>query len=288
LEPNATVFPHEPSPRDVSQWRGTAHPPPWGYFATIGWTMLAFFIGAIAGVFFCGWMIGYDHLDAMAQRYATDVNVRYDGVLLSYIYIASSVVQIAIFALVIRLKPWRASEAVVSVFEAVAPLRRWSIAEYLGLVIPSQRAVFYGLSLLVLFVVVTDGATTLLGNNPVTEFQIVSYRTAKQEGALSLLLAVIILVAPIAEEIMFRGFLYRGFVRKPSHAPYAILVISLLFTIVHQQYDLIGLIQVFILALLLGWTRWWSGSTVLTIMMHVMANFIAMAETAVYIEWWQP
>lgn len=269
MEPGATLVQQEPSPHDVSQWHGTARPPPWGVFGTLAWTLLAFLLGSIAGLAFSGWMLGFDRLVVISQKFNTDVNVRYDGVLLSYIYVASSVVQIAIFAIVIRVK-------------------RWPIAEYLGLNVPSRRAVFYGLALLLLFVALTDGATALIGKNPVSEFQIVSYRTAKASGALPLLLAVIVLLAPISEEIMFRGFLYCGFVRRPSHAPIAILVISLLFTAVHQQYDLIGLTQIFILALLLGWTRWWSNSTVVTILMHVLANFIAMLETFVYLEWMRP
>jgi len=36
----------------------------------------------------------------------------------------------------------------------------------------------------------------------------------------------------------------------------------------------------------LGWARYLSGSILLSIMMHVLANFIAMIETVVYLEWW--
>ena len=126
----------------------------------------------------------------------------------------------------------------------------------------------------------------LFGRNPVPEFQIVAYRTAREAGALPLLFGTIVLLAPITEEIMFRGFVFRGLVRRPSHAPYMILLISLAFAIIHQQYDLLGLGQVLAMALLLGWARYLSGSILLSIMMHVLANLIAMLETVVYLEWW--
>jgi len=43
--------------------------------------------------------------------------------------------------------------------------------------------------------------------------------------------------------------------------------------------------QIFVLGLLLGWFRWASGSTTLTILMHVLVNFEAMIETAIKVEY---
>lgn len=269
MEPGTTFAQRDPPPRDVGYWQEPAYPPTWGYFGTVAWTILAFALGSVAGIIFYGAVVGFNELLALSEKLEIDPSIKYDGVLLSYIYLASSVVQIAVFAIVIRAK-------------------RWPVAEYLALVAPSRNAALPSLALLAALVILTDGAMLVLGKNPVPEFQIVAYRTAKEAGLLTLLFAVIVLIAPIAEEIMFRGFLYRGFVRRPSHAPYAIVVISLVFASVHQQYDWIGLTQVFVMALLLGAVRWLSGSTVLTIMMHMLANFIAMAETFVYMEWWTP
>ena len=42
-----------------------------------------------------------------------------------------------------------------------------------------------------------------------------------------------------------------------------ILIVTLLFTIIHIQYNWFGLLQVFMIGLLLTWTRWRSGSTLL-------------------------
>jgi len=90
-------------------------------------------------------------------------------------------------------------------------------------------------------------------------------------------------VAPIGEEIAFRGFLYRGFAR-PGYERLAIVVISLAWALLHIQYDWLGMAQIFAAGLMLGWFRWASGSTTLTIVMHVLINFEALLETAIKLE----
>ena len=264
-----TFAQQEPPARDLARLDETAYPPPWGYLATIVWAVVVFLVASFAGLAFYGWMVGFNQIVILGDKFSTDPDTKYDALLLSYVYVGSAAVQIAFFALLIR-------------------LRGWPVAKYLGSAIPSLRAVLVCLALLAALVFLSDGAMALLGRNPVPEFQIVAYRTAQKEGALALLFATIVLLAPITEEIMFRGFVFRGLVRRPTQAPYMILVISLAFAIIHQQYDLIGLTQVLAMALLLGWARYLSGSILLSIMMHVLANLIAMLETVAYLEWWAP
>jgi hypothetical protein len=43
--------------------------------------------------------------------------------------------------------------------------------------------------------------------------------------------------------------------------------------------------QVFVSGLLLGWMRWASGSTILTILLHALINFEGMIETLVGLKW---
>jgi len=64
----------------------------------------------------------------------------------------------------------------------------------------------------------------------------------------------------------------------------AILVISLLFAAIHVQYDWFGILQVFFVGLLLGLVRWRSGSTVLTILMHVLINLWATVQSMIKVE----
>jgi membrane protease YdiL (CAAX protease family) len=53
----------------------------------------------------------------------------------------------------------------------------------------------------------------------------------------------------------------------------------------HVQYDALIIAQIFLIGLLLGWLRWASGSTLLTISLHVMANVVATIEAAIKVEW---
>ena len=43
--------------------------------------------------------------------------------------------------------------------------------------------------------------------------------------------------------------------------------------------------QIFLIGLLLGWIRWASGSTLLTIGLHVLANLAACIQAAIKVEW---
>ncbi len=241
------------------------HPEPWGYGATVVWTVVAFVLSTIAAVLYSFWFLGYDQLLAMSAL-GDDLNVKFDGALIANVTILSAIVQIAVIAFAIQ-------------------LRHWPIADYLGLTLPPRSKIIPAMIALVVFIVAMEGTLMLLGQNTVPPFQIVSYRTAKAAGWLLPLFAAVVLFAPVSEEIVFRGFLYRGFVRKPGHEPYAIVVITLVWMAVHQQYDWIGMLQIFLIGLLLGWVRWSTGSIGLTMLMHMAANLIATIETVVWVEW---
>ena len=131
--------------------------------------------------------------------------------------------------------------------------------------------------------IVFDGLMFVSGRDLVPPFQVEAYQSAKDAGWMLGLMLAIIVVAPIGEEVAFRGFLYRGLVR-PGYERLAIVVISLAWALLHIQYDWLGMAQIFAAGLTLGWFRWASGSTTLTIIMHVLINFEAMLETAIKVE----
>jgi membrane protease YdiL (CAAX protease family) len=51
------------------------------------------------------------------------------------------------------------------------------------------------------------------------------------------------------------------------------------------QYDWYVIAQIFIFGLLLGWMRWATGSTLLTILLHALINTEGMLETLVDLKW---
>jgi hypothetical protein len=82
-------------------------------------------------------------------------------------------------------------------------------------------------------------------------------------------------LAPIVEELVFRGFLYRGLAASRLGIVGAIFVTALLWTGLHIDRTWLGFAELFFSGLLLGWLRWRSDSTVTTIAVHGLNNTIA-------------
>jgi membrane protease YdiL (CAAX protease family) len=91
-------------------------------------------------------------------------------------------------------------------------------------------------------------------------------------------------VAPAGEEIMFRGFLFRGLVTSERSGWPAIAIISILWAALHIQYDLFGGAQIFVVGLFLGWVRWRSGSILLTFLLHALFNLEGTLETVLQVK----
>lgn len=93
---------------------------------------------------------------------------------------------------------------------------------------------------------------------------------------------LVVVAAPIYEEVLFRGLIMGIIMRAHSrHKPKTLLIIailinSLLFALVHIQYDLVGIFLIFVLALLLSIARAISGSVILPIMLHALNNALAL------------
>jgi membrane protease YdiL (CAAX protease family) len=230
----------------------------WGYWATAAWAVVAFLVGQFAALAFVVlWRAG--RLNAILET-------PYDGVLVTLFILISNPVTVAVLLLAMR-------------------LARGDIADYLGLVWPQKRDVIIGLVLLVGLIAIGDALLYLSGRELVTPFQLQSYTTAAAEGWLPAMAFAAIIVAPAGEEIMFRGFLFRGFVRSERSAWPAIVVISLLWAALHVQYDWAGMLQIFIIGLFLGWMRWTSGSMLLTFLLHALFNLEGTIETVIQVKY---
>ena len=229
--------------------------PPWGIAASLAWVLGSFLVSAVvASVFFA----------ALQGDGSRSFNT-YDGVLIAIGALTSVPVQIGILAWASRLRGWQ-------------PL------DYLALTVPKRGEVIVAVVCVAAVDLAFNTVLYLSGRDIVAPFQVDAYRSAQNTGWLLWLLIAITFVAPLGEEIVFRGFLYRGLAR-PGWELHAIVAIALGWTLLHIQYDWLGLVQIFLLGLLLGWFRWASGSTMLTVIMHVLINLEAMVETAIKVEW---
>jgi membrane protease YdiL (CAAX protease family) len=222
------------------------------YLATAGWAVAAFVAGQIAALAaLLVWWHGDIHALSAAE---------YDGAVVTLSVLVLNPVTVGVLMLAVHLKG--ANQA-----------------EYLGLVWPRLRSVTVGIVGIVVIIALTDALLFVTGRAIVSPFQVVSFTTAAAEGWLPLMWIATVLVAPAGEEILFRGFLFRGFVRSERAAVPAIIVISLLWAGLHLQYDWTGMAEIGVAGLFLGWVRWRSGSTLLTFLLHALFNFEGMLET---------
>jgi membrane protease YdiL (CAAX protease family) len=255
--------PHLPEPAVAA----VGSPRPLSGWATAAWAVLVLFAwlaaeAAVLVVFLVRWF-------ARNPGVPLDVDkVAHDGYLVSLAAIVAMAVQCSVVILAIR-------------------RTRWPVADYLGLVRrPHVREVVFCLACVAVVLVASDLLSWLIGHELLPPFMVKIYQDARDSGTIALLLFAAVLAAPVGEEIVFRGFLFRGWSASRLGAAGTIVLTSAIWAAIHVQYDWFGIVQVFCLGLLFGWVRWRSGSTVLTILMHAVTNLAATIETAVIIEWW--
>src|SRR5216683_2456755 len=227
----------------------------WGLVATLGLAVLAFGFGQAVGVGALAVVRGSDPL-----------LTGYDGSAVAVFLLVGNPVQSVTLVLAAR-------------------MTGEDMFAYFGLDLPRWRDVTIAVAGLAIVILVGDVLTWALGRELVPSFQLQIHRSAQASGALISLWLALIVVAPVGEELLFRGFLFRGFVREPRDALPGILAISLIWSLLHIQYDWFGASLVFAIGVLLGYVRLYSGSTTLVILLHMLLNLESVLETVVVLGW---
>lgn len=227
---------------------------PWGRAATLGLGFIAMLVGQLAALLALTWWYGLG--------FAQLPDFSGDGAAVSIIILISTPVQILLLVLMARQTGAGA-------------------ADYLGFVLPRRSEAVIGLLAVALFIVAGNSLSWLLGQNIVTPFQHDIYQTASEQGWLVWLWLAVVVASPLGEELLFRGFLFRGWHRGPHDAWAAIGATALLWAVIHVQYDLYVIGQILVCGVMLGWFRWATGSTVLVMLMHAAINAEGMLETVI-------
>jgi uncharacterized protein len=154
-----------------------------------------------------------------------------------------------------------------------------AFTDYLALRWTSWRHFLTGVGGLFVVVMGWDLLSRATGREVTPGFMADVLQSARADGALWLLVIAFCVAAPISEELFARGFLYRGWSESPLKVPGAILLSSLLWTALHLQYDWFFFGEVFCIGLLLGYLRYRSQSTWLTIVLHGLNNLAAVVQT---------
>lgn len=85
----------------------------------------------------------------------------------------------------------------------------------------------------------------------------------------------VVIFGPLFEELLFRGFLFKGLEKSFIGGHGAVLISSLIFSIIHVQYGFyIIVFLLFPMSLLLGYARLESKSILLPIFLHSFNNFV--------------
>lgn len=167
--------------------------------------------------------------------------------------------------------------ALVSI--VVTTRRRRPVGEYIGLVpIPAgalARWVIVGWMLLGVSIVFG----ILFGRPDVPEWLAAVFPTIDRK---LLFFLAIVVCAPVAEEVLYRGYVLRAWLDSRLSPNAAVVLVSAAWAVTHIQYDLYDSVWVFILGLLLAWARIRSQSLYAPIAIHCAWNLVSLVGLEIY------
>ena len=241
-------------------------PAVWGLPGTIIWGIIIICVLIISQVVAIGVYTVVNHPDAgtvdtelLMNRYL------YHGQAIAYGLITSLAVCLPLVLGIVKLK------------------KNTSLGSYLGFRPVPLRILGYWVLIYLGFSIVYDLVGYFLGSRIVPEFSLAIYETGR--GSLLFWFAVLV-AAPFLEEVIFRGFLFRGIEASILGPVGAVLLTSLVWTAIHMQYSLFWQANIFVLGILFGLARYKTGSTLVTFQLHFLHNLLAMAITAGVAEAW--
>jgi len=228
---------------------------PWGPWATLGWTLVVIFAMALAQA---------------AVVVATVVGLMLMGQLPDAVGLSTNGNLVAGMSL-------SGAVAMVGLVVALCYLRGVPIADYLALRFPTLQQSAVWLLGLAAYILAADLTTYALGRPVVPPFMTDLYATAW----LPLLLVALLLAAPLSEETLVRGFMITGLSRSRCGAPWAVCFSSAVWAAMHLQYGLYEIGLIFILGVFLGAARHITGSLLLAMLLHCVANAVATVEAMI-------
>lgn len=228
------------------------------FVLTVG-MVLAFFISQLVGVYVAGKLVlPADEQTSIGRIFYFGSN---DGTVVSLSILIGCVLLVAISVLIIRLKGG-------------------SLPQYLALK-PFSPSVGIGmLGLLLIFMIASQALTYVLDMAPLV-FVDPLYQSV---SSVWLLIFAMVVVAPIYEEVIFRGILWSAIAEQFTASSYsanhgaivASIVTSLIFAVIHVQYGIYEISTIVVLALIFCYARIKSGSLLLPIVLHIVNNGAAM------------
>lgn len=142
----------------------------------------------------------------------------------------------------------------------------------------NRRSFAYAALMILAFRIIFDNSMTLwITNIPMPEF----INDAFEELAISpiILILSVLVIAPIYEEIVFRGILLKGMAKK-INPTLALVVSAFFFALVHMNIP--QGINAFLLGLVIGFIYLNTGSIYLCMFAHFTNNFLALSLSSLF------
>ncbi|WP_201535780.1 CPBP family intramembrane glutamic endopeptidase [Psychrobacter ciconiae] len=219
-------------------------------------TVILFFVTQTASVFLAGkWLL------VNADYLAWD-DVLFLGSSNGTVVSASIIISALILSLLIWL---------------ILKLKKQSVGDYLVLKPFNLKVAIAMIGILLLFMIGSQALTYLLDKEPL-DFVNPLFSSV---NSVWLLVFVMVVVAPIYEELVFRGLLWSAIAEQfeaPRGLIIASLVTSIIFALIHLQYGIYEMSTIVILALIFCWARIKSGSLLLPMLLHIINNGAAMLQ----------
>jgi len=235
---------------------------PIGFWATLGWTLLASIAGLLAAT-----GVGAA-LAPITGRTLTEMMLSGRSPIVGVLLIIACIVIVAVLAFAAR----RASWSALAYLALVRPRGRYLVAGILCVVVP----------LLLMFVHAQFDIRQIV---PPEQFG-----AGRGRNILHLQFYLVVLTAvfamPIMEEIVFRGFVYRGFSETRIGVIGTIVITSVIFGAVHINKSAAGIFDTAVAGIIWGWLRWYTGSLWVTIGAHMANNAFAVLLTVAALYGW--
>lgn len=231
---------------------------PWGPWATIGIILLAFISVIFADI--VGLILGV----VIAKIYSFPIDLRH-----------------------ISLGPLKQVRSAFGVILITAIILWWgkghggyTLSEYFSFRRPKARSCLKWIAMAVIYIFVAGWLCSWFHLN--TNFAEFSVRIYKAAYFFPLFVFSVVLLDPVLEELVFRGFLFKGLLHSRLGATGAIVLSALIFGSIHSQYHLAGMLVVAGSAVLFGIARYQTRSVFVPMMMHITNNLIAYIEIELY------
>ncbi len=230
----------------------------WGPWQTAGLGLLVFIVCIITQIVFSAIYINIKVTgETVQEMQELSKSMLLDGNLLSYgilFYSIAGCIFIILFA-------WLRAKGGVKVYLGILPVRQKQVLIYLGTVL--------------LLIIISDSVKYFIDQPMAPDFLDSAYDTVTLKPLLWIALCI---ATPVFEELLFRGFLLRGWELSRLGPAGAVILSSLIWSVIHVQYGLYDLIFIFVLGLMLGFMRVKTNSIIPGIACHAFVNLVAMIE----------